>query len=504
MALASAYGLQYSLPQGQAAQQAAQDPSMLPLDYGDTNLLSNELYVKEGVTDEYFKKVAALKSFANEVSSRYGFDVTRPNYRNPDSIRFHRSYMEALAGLQADQNRLKRLASQENLSLQNPNIVLRDDQQGQTYATNVGENDIVKRVAATATQVKSREGAEAFGIFKENLLEQLNEEMSSAQTPQERDQLASTIRSVQGVSPDVGMSDAQLSEQDYRGETLDLRRQEMDDTRDYRNRSLAIEQQKADTAAKAGSVGKLSPQNMALVQNRIQTLGQVMNPESLKTLGFNRVDRESGTYLEKTINGKTESVKINPNDLEGTLFNLNDLINKSGKGSPISMDLLNELPPEFLQGMSQDLIGSLNPVEDKYSKFLEGFDGIIEKAKTNPTVRQSLASSLNSSGVKIPAEIAARFSNGLAEDSLVESVEESGGILSKDGIKIRLKKKRNDDPARTLTLYPDDPAHNELLKEIFRTNERVINISPNLYGATGGTVIAPSGTGGPSIDLDKF
>jgi len=129
MALASAYGLQYSAPQygasGQSQAAGTTNPADPSQNYGQENLLSDQLYVKEGMTDEYYKKVAALKSFANEVSSRYGFDVTRPNYRNQDSIRYHRAYLQSLADLQGTQNRLKRLGAQENLSLQSPDISMK-------------------------------------------------------------------------------------------------------------------------------------------------------------------------------------------------------------------------------------------------------------------------------------------------------------------------------------------------------------------------------------------
>ena len=140
MALASAYGLQYELPQDVAIGRAGGSPirgglgqGQNPVDFGEGDLLADDLYVKEQATEEYFQKVLALKSFANEVSAKYGYDVTRPNYRDRESIRFHQAYLESLADLKNTQNQLKRLASQEDVSLKDPNITRSQDPQGNDF-----------------------------------------------------------------------------------------------------------------------------------------------------------------------------------------------------------------------------------------------------------------------------------------------------------------------------------------------------------------------------------
>lgn len=502
MSLAAAYGLNYNMPaQGNPAN-AGIAPDGTPIEYGDDNLLAQELYVKEGATDEYFKKVAALKSFANEVSSRYGYDVTRPNYRDTDSVKYHRSYLEGLAELQATQNRLKRLSTQENLSLQSPNISKGTDEQGNDYFVNTGENDVLKALRSTAQAVKSRGGAKEFSMVLEDTIEQLNEELNAAQSPQERDQLAATIRGAQAIMTDVEMSDSQLAQVDYQNKTLDLNEREFDANQRYRSAQLGLEQQRVDIAGKQSTspYGSATKNQIMLMEGRIKTLAQLMNPTSTNTMGFTRVDRQSGTYLEKTINGKTESVKIDPKDLKGTFYNLNELLNKTGKGTPVSMDLFNSTNFD-LDALSSEMIESIAPVEDTYSTFLEGFDGLATVASKTPAARQSITKALTSSGVKIPANVSAQFNNGVAEDSQVASISDNTGYFGGNpGIKIVLKGKNASDPRRSMILNFEDPEHIAMMKDIFKHNERFIDLPENL---SSGTTIAPT-KGGVSLDRDKL
>lgn len=503
MALASAYGLDYQLPQQGAQQSIGGSPSQgNPLgteDFGAQNLLAQELYVKEGMTDAYYKKVAALKSFANEVSSRYGFDVTRPNYRNPDSIRFHRAYLEALAGLQSDQNQLRRLASQENLALQNPNIRQRTDDKGMDYFANIGENSVVTAFRASAQQIKSREGLEGFEIARQDLIEQLSEELATAQTPRERDQITASIRQIQSIRPDVGISDVDQAR-------IDQGERQLAQTEKYQNETLRLRNKELDIQAKKndqqGTFGNMTKAQIVGGLGRFQTIQELANPTSLKTLGFDRVDRSSGTYLEKTINGKKESVKIDPSDPSGTLFQINELINRSGKGAPISYDLLNSFQNVDMDMVANSVIAAIGPAEDKFSGFMQKFPELAKEATGKSQTREAIASSLNSTGVKVPASVSSTFSNGVAEDMGVQKVEPVSGMFSDAGIKITLQKKNQKDKTSTKTLYFNSEKDVELMKEIFEYNSRNVNLPPVLGGA--GTVVAPTASGGPSIDLDKM
>lgn len=505
MALASAYGLNYEIPQqggmqGQGYQQGSQNP-IQGEDFGAGNLLSQELYVKEGMTDEYYKKVAALKSFANEVSSRYGFDVTRPDYRNPDSIRFHRSYLEALADLQVTQNNLKRLATQENIALQNPNIRQRTDAQGNDYFSNIGENSVVTAMRTAASQIKSREGLQGFEVARQDLIDQLSEELASAQSPRERDQITASIRQLEAIRPDVGISDAQQSELDIRERQLQSQEKYQNSMLGMRSRELDIQEKKAEQQALTGGLTK---QQYVSGLGRFATIQDIATPEGLKTLGFDRVDRASGTYLERTVNGKKESVKIDPKDPSGTLFQINDLINKSGKGAPVTYDALAAFPDIDLDAIASDLISSLNPTEDKFSGFIQQFPDIAKKASSESVTREALATSLNSRGVKIPASVSSTFNNAIAEDMDVQKVEpvSSSFGFGSAGIKITLQKKNQKDKTSTKTLYFNDENDVQLMKEIFEYNSRSVNLPPALGGQ--GTIVAPTSSGGAAIDLDKM
>lgn len=497
MALASAYGLQYDLPQSNVAQgpigvpgqqQAAQD-------FGSGNLLEDQLYVKEGVTDEYYKKVAALKSYANEVSSRYGFDVTRPDYRNPESVRFHRSYLEALADLQSTQNRLKRLASQENISLQSPNVARGTDELGNDYFVNTGSNDIVRRMAEAAQRVKSTEGAEGFEIARQDLIEQMQEELASAQSPQERDQLQATIRQLSAITTDTGISESAKAQ-------YDLQERQMAETRAYRQQDLALRREQMEQRNEVADSpwGNLTKSQRSLLEGRIQRIQEIIDPASLKSMGIERVDRASGTYIEKTVNGKKQSFKIDPNDPRGTLENINEMLNMT-PGSKVSMDLFYQtnLP---LEQVAAEIISKMSPAEDNYSKMLDSFATIATQAKDNQSIRQSLASSLSSGEAIIPASIATSFTKGATKDYKVKTIEEGSSFSGSPYIKITLDAGKGTSPNKKFFL--DDPEQVEMLKKIFKANERVADMPPNIANILGmGTNVAPSSSGGPTIEIDN-
>lgn len=497
MALASAYGLQYNLPQGSVAQESIGVPGQQQTvqDFGSGNLLEDQLYVKEGVTDEYYKKVSALKSYANEISSRYGFDVTRPDYRNPESVRFHRSYLEALADLQSTQNRLKRLASQENISLQSPNISRGTDEQGNDYFVNTGSNDIVRRMAEAAGRVRSVEGAEGFEIAKQDLIEQMQEELAFAESSQERDQLQATIRQLSALTTDTGISESAKAQ-------YDIQERQMASNNSFRERDLALRRdQMEQRAQETGSLwGNATKTQRSLMEGRLDRMQKIIDPNSLKSLGIERVDRASGTYIEKTVNGKKHSFKIDPNDPAGTLENINEMLNMT-PGPKVSMDWFyqTELP---LEQVAAEIISNMSPAENNYSKMLDSFATIASQAKGNQSVRQSLVSSLSSGEAVIPASIATSFTKGATKDYKVKSIEEGSNMAGNSYIKVTLDGGGNTNPNKRF--YLDEPEDVELLKGIFKANERVADMPPNIANILGiGTNVAPSSSGGSTIEIDN-
>ena len=498
--LASAYGLQYDLPQRGQMEQGQQVKAVNAQQdiYGEENLLNSDLYVKEGVTDEYYKKVAALKSFANEVSSRYGIDVTRPNYRNAESIRFHKSYLQALADIQMSQNELKRLSTHENAALVNPNIRVRQQEGGSDYFVNEGENDVVKAMRSTRDQIKSRKGAQDFELANGVLIEQLQEELSSSQNPKERDQIGATIRQLQALKPDIGISDAAQGQ-------LDLQREQLDESKRSNRVREGIEYARLNKSGESSEdpFAGLTSRERSLLQRRIQTITTLANNESLKSLGFNREDRSSGTYLTKEVNGKKRSVLINPNDPAGTLRNINEIMNE-GEGAPVSYDLLSALGDK-LDLFGDSLIEKISPSKDVFTDFMKNFDSTIKDAGAKPEVRKGLAESLKVSNGKVSPTVFSVFPNGKSVEGDIVNVVEGRSMFGEtfgggSFIEVYVKESGNSKALpKKKAFYLNNDEDVKLLKEIFESNKQNINI-PNL--SSQGTVVAP--TSGVDIIPDKM
>jgi hypothetical protein len=411
--LASAYGLQYNLPQdgmqgGQGGRPIRGGLEQAPMDFGQENLLDADLYVKEGMTDQYYKKVAALKSFANEVSSKYGYDVTRPNPRDPESIRFHKTYLEGLAGLQRDQNELKRLGKHEDIAIQSPNVQMRNFEDGQTRAVNIGENDMVRALRDTATRVKSREGAEGFKATKELLIEQLTEELAGTQDNRERAELENTLMQIQNINPDVGISDAQQQQ-------FDLQREGMDRADARQARQLAAQ------AAKPVSGPKPTQAQMDAF-GRIKTMADLGNTDDLSSMGLERRDTAEGTYLIKKIGDKEHKVKVDPQNPSSFLNNLNRVLNEDKSTTPVGLDRLQQLEMD-LGGFSRRLIGAMEPAVDRSQEVLSWYDRALEEVKNDPTVGQRISQML-AGNATVPPELTNEFSaKGLTGEGKITKIK---------------------------------------------------------------------------------
>lgn len=90
----------------------------------------------QGETAAYYQKVAALKSFMNEVNTNYGIDVRVPDMSRPESIELNKIYQTALADIMAQGNLLKQSAT----------IQAQNAQMGNVYAPGV---DTSKTAIAT-------------------------------------------------------------------------------------------------------------------------------------------------------------------------------------------------------------------------------------------------------------------------------------------------------------------------------------------------------------------
>jgi hypothetical protein len=68
----------------------------------------------KGQTEDYYKKVAALKSFMQDVHANYGLDVRVPDMSRPESIRLHQIYNDAISDILAQGNLLKNSHGTQN------------------------------------------------------------------------------------------------------------------------------------------------------------------------------------------------------------------------------------------------------------------------------------------------------------------------------------------------------------------------------------------------------
>lgn len=104
--------LNYQLPQIQPVQSQQQAP------YNDGIEALQGIQDANGQANEYYRKVAALKSFMQDVNSNYGIDVRVPDLSRPESIKLNEIYRTALADIMAQGNLLKNSAHQWDVNQQ--------------------------------------------------------------------------------------------------------------------------------------------------------------------------------------------------------------------------------------------------------------------------------------------------------------------------------------------------------------------------------------------------
>lgn len=463
--LASAYGLKYELPQDSIAGKPVRGGLAQPqqeqaqVDYGQGNLLGDSLYVKEGMTDQYYKKVAALKSFANEVSSRYGYDVTRPNYRDRESIKFHKAYLEALADIQRDQNELKRLGKAEELSIQSPNVVMRTDEAtGRDFAANIGENDIVKRIATTAKEIQSQEQADVFmNEFKPAIIEQLRAEINSSQDPRERAELEASLRQIEAITPDVGISPAQREQ---------LRIQESGRIEQERH-NKATEAIQRQRASESGGGGRPSQAELNAI-GRFQTMLQLNDPATLEASNLERVEMASGTFLRKKGNTNSDEwVKIDPNNPEAFMRKLNGLINEDRSDTSVGFDVLQRSGVDISE-FSKGLVGKIGSSQDITASLDLNFDKIATLAKGDMETAKVVVEAIERGGM-IPDDVANKMGSSLSNKKITNISAESG-LVGSNRIKISVPN-RSGNGIKQVSLSFAEPEDLKIIKNIINFNK---------------------------------
>lgn len=500
MALASAYGLQYELPQDTSMANMGSQPVRTPGDpeytsgMGTGDLLSDPLYQKEQATKEYYQKVFALKSFANEVSKRYGYDVTQPNYRDQESIKFHQMYMEALADLRNTQNSLKRLATQEDLSLRSPNVRRGTDESNQDFFYNAGENDMVKSLRDTAGKIKSKEQAEAFGELTNELYNQTLKEMSTSRDPRERAELKATAEMIKNITTDVGMSP-------YQESNLDLQERKLRSQESYQNRSLALREKEIE-ARRSGSGARTEGERAAI--GRIKTIADIANSAksgNLGNLGINISKTASGTFLEKEVGGDIVRFKVDPKDPKAFLLSLNGFLNKDSSLKTVGFDDMQNYGID-LSELGQSVISALEPTPDISKNFINNLDRVLDGASSRGDSGELIRSSLSdllASGRIIPESVAKTMEGGIMKDTEISNIEPTT-----DGVKISIIDKSGNKEKTTKFSYRDKEDR-EKIKKIIDFNieyipmDKIMQLVPEGQAPT-----EKSGTENDGISFEDF
>lgn len=459
MSLASAYGLQFNLPQDSMASRPVRGGLAQAQpegdNYGQDDLLGSDLYVKEGMTDEYYKKVAGLKSFANEVSARYGYDVTRPNYRDRESIRFHKAYLESLADIQASHNELKGLKSQENIAIQRADTQMKTFADGSTRAINTGENDLVKGLATAAKGVKNPDEAEGFELSKQALVQQLQEELASATDNVERAELQETLKKIELIVPNTGITP-------YERESLDLQDKRIREDQRYRQQML---NQKATPTLSAP---------LKKAASRLETMDKLATPSDLEAAGLRIVQTAAGTFLERknTQHGQdTKRVKVDPNNPSAFMNVFNRLINEDKSSSQIGIDDINALE-DFginLEEFSSALMARLDPQASIAAEVEQGSAGLISRSATDQEAGKKMVKLL-SQGSKLPSEVGAYMGLSMDSEEDIKGINISyPKFFGSPKLNIKLAgKKKGETRSKSLSL--DDPEDMKMIQEILRFN----------------------------------
>jgi hypothetical protein len=259
--MATAGGLTYDLPQDNIARQMSTAPvrsgantsqsgqNLDPL----SKLMEDELYQQEGRTQEYYTKVGALQTFAKQAASA-GIDVTRPDYTNPQSIKYHNIYQQAIADIYNTRNDLTRLKSFEDESMKDPNLVRSFDDSGSPVFAQTGQTAFVKQFQEQAAQVKSEDELAQFNQNKKAAIQELQARMASAVDPRERAQFRSQIDQLSQVNPGIGISPYQQASLEQDDSQF---RQRLQFDQEKARRELALKSQEAGTGKEAVASNRL-------------------------------------------------------------------------------------------------------------------------------------------------------------------------------------------------------------------------------------------------------
>lgn len=369
--LASAGGLTYDLPQDNLAQQAgmrtvrggAQQSSGQNLD-PLSKLMEEELYQQEGRTQEYYNKIGALQSFVKQVSSA-GLDVTQPDYTNPQSIKYHTMYQQALADLYNTKNSLLRDKTLQDKAIEDPNIV-QNMVNDRPVFSNVGQTARAAAFAAQGKEVKSEQELQVFRQNQEAILGQINNELAVTRDPARRAELQAEMQQIAAITPGIGISPTDLAKIEE-----DKRQFDVGEANKFALKKMEL------AADKSGKGAEKQQKTWGRVDNIIASstnrdVTQLATIPGVADAKFE--DRLGGTFLTWVDSqGYPREFKIDLRDNDSfkrSLLGMNSLFN-SGQGSEGGGDVSNESIIEELNSLTDDEVTKLREYYSSQAGFAQ-------------------------------------------------------------------------------------------------------------------------------------
>ncbi len=457
--IATARGLTYDLPQDtlalqqgrQAIRGGVRTQSGQNLDpFND--LLKDELYQQEGRTNEYYKKIGALKSFVDQLASA-GYDVTKPDITDPQSIEYYTTYQQGLADLQNEKNSLMRDRSLENESIKDPNITREIGPDGNPTFGNIGKNSIVSSFAESFKQVKSPEELTDVEEARAEFVSTLMEDLASARDPRERMEIRASINQLNAMRGGVGMTP-------YEEASIALREKEL---------SLR--------GAERSSANKDASNKQAKSFERMKTIAESISSRDLSQLeaatGISNArisDLASGTFiLFEDSQGNPRKVALDPNNPSKAFKTINGMINQSWDGSQVdSDDMFSDLRENGVdvEGLMSNIVGLADVKGDISENFLNTVSQNIATGSAE-SINPVLDVLRNAEGGLVaPISLASKAKIG--EEVYVTGLEYTDPWFGSTGVKVTMEDPKG--KPVSVTLKPNDPTDMQLIKDLISNN----------------------------------
>jgi hypothetical protein len=457
--IADARGLTFDLPQDQigasmglgAVRGGATQGSGKSLD-PMSGLLEDELYQQEGLTDEYYKSVGALQRFVNEMSSA-GYDVTKPDLTNPQSVQYYRMYQEAMADLHNKKNMLARGKTLEDMAIKDSNIKMQRNEGAEPTFSNIGANDITKQIWTSMNTANNEEELQQAVDMRDALIDMYMEELLVSKDPQEREEVRAQINILQGMNKGVGITPYQQAN--------------LAQNEDQFRRRMAAER-------KTSGVNPKRLARFETIQNALLSKDLTQLAAATGLEGAQIVDLPSGTYIQfEDSRGGVKRVPINPNNPSLAFKTVNGMINKSWDGSQLDSDDLFEAIREVGYDPDQAMraiVGQMDLVEDLTEPAVEGLAGAFATSGGDIQSLESFSSILrNANGLISPSGVTEKAFKG-GGYSMVTEITPSRNWFSPNSIKLTVVDPNDTKKSKPVELFPSNPEDVKLLKELVREN----------------------------------